>query len=152
MKESLLTLIGIFIFSHFKFIAGPVLATAAGFNVWVTILVTIAGMMSSVLLFSFLGREIKEKIQPLFQKEKKIFSKKNRKIVKIWKRYGEIGIAFFTPLIFTPIGGTLILVSFGTRRSRIFYHMLWSATLWATIFSFSIEQLLEIPFLKTLLG
>lgn len=151
MMETILTLLGIYFLCWFKFLAGPILGTAAGFSVWVNILVTIAGMMTSVLIFTLLGTKIKMLFEGNFpSKPRLIFSKKNRRIVNLWRKYGEIGIAFFTPILFTPIGGTLIMVSFGVKKSHIYLHMLWSASLWAIVFSLTIDQLLAIPFIHNL--
>lgn len=151
MNDSLITLFGIYFLSYFKFIAGPVLGHAAGYSSLKVVLITVAGMMSSVLIFANLGTKIKEFIALKSTKKRVVFSKKNRRIVQIWKKYGEIGIAFFTPLLLTPIGGTLILVSFGTKKRKILFHMLWSAILWAIFFSLSIEKIISIPFFKSLL-
>lgn len=152
MSESLITFFGIYFLCLFKFIAGPVLGAAAGYGFWLTMLVTVSGMMTSVLLFTFLGKRIKKILALRIKKEKTVFSKRSRSIVSLWKKYGELGIALATPLFLTPIGGTLILVSFGTKKRRILFYMFWSATLWATIFSLSIEQILKIPFFYRLLG
>ncbi|MFC3415820.1 hypothetical protein [Algoriphagus hitonicola] len=151
MNDSLITLFGIYFLSYFKFIAGPVLGHAAGYSSLKVILITVAGMMSSVIIFANLGRKIKAFITLKSTKKRVVFSKKNRRIVQIWKKYGEIGIAFLTPLLLTPIGGTLILVSFGTKKRKIIFHMLWSAILWAIFFSLSIEKIISIPFFKSLL-
>ncbi|MDF2158961.1 hypothetical protein [Algoriphagus sp. CAU 1675] len=152
MSESLITFIGIYFLTYFKFIAGPVLGHAAGYSVLETILVTVMGTMSSVLIFTLLGTKFRKKLALRFKKKKPVFTRKNRTIVQLWRKYGEIGIALITPLLLTPIGGTLILVSFGTKKRKIYFHMLWSATLWAVFFSMTIDQLLQIPFLKSLLG
>ncbi|WP_297336022.1 hypothetical protein [Algoriphagus sp.] len=151
MNDSLITLFGIYFLTFFKFIAGPVLGHAAGYSSLKIVGITVAGMMSSVLIFANLGTKIKAFIALKSTKKRVIFSKKNRRIVQIWKKYGEIGIAFLTPLLLTPIGGTLILVSFGTKKRKIILHMLWSAVLWAIFFSLSLEKILRIPFLKSLL-
>jgi hypothetical protein len=45
------------------------------------------------------------------------------------------GVAFLTPLIFTPIGGTILLTSFGSPRKHILISMLISAVFWAVCFS-----------------
>ncbi|MDG1279502.1 MAG: hypothetical protein P8O16_19685 [Algoriphagus sp.] len=148
MIESILKLLGIYFLSWFKFIAGPVLGTAAGYSVIQTILVTVSGMMSSVVVFTFIGARFKKFIEIRFPKPK--FSKKNRNIVKIWKKYGEMGIAAITPLLLTPIGGTLIMVSFGVKKRRIFIQMLISSILWATFFSLTIDSILKIPFFNNL--
>ena len=151
MMENILTFLGIYFLCWFKFLAGPVLGSAAGYSVLENVLVTIAGMMTSVLIFTLLGTKIKELFQGNFaSKPKLIFSKKNRKIVHLWKRYGKIGIAFITPLLLTPIGGTLIMVSFGVKKRHIYLHMFWSACLWAVVLSLSIDQILEVPFVQNL--
>lgn len=149
--ESFLTLLGIYFLCWFKFLAGPVLGSAAGYSVIQNILITIAGMMTSVLIFTLLGSKVKALFGGNFQRRPKlIFSKKNRQIVHLWRKYGEIGVAFFTPLLFTPIGGTLIMVSFGVKKRHIYLHMLWSACLWAVVLSLSINQLLAVPFIQKL--
>lgn len=151
MIESILTWAGIYFLCWFKFISGPVLGSAAGYSVFETIMVTVAGMMSSVFLFTILGKKIRDTFYSIRPKKKKaVFTKKNRNIVRLWSKYGEIGIALFTPILLTPIGGTLIMVSFGVKKKNIFTHMFWSACLWAIIFSFSIERILAIPFIHNL--
>ncbi|UZD20956.1 hypothetical protein PBT90_15370 [Algoriphagus halophytocola] len=149
--DALLTMLGIYFLCWFKFIAGPVLGSAAGYTVVESALVTIAGTMSSVMIFTLIGTQIRAFIQRNFRpKSKPIFTKKNRNIVHLWKKYGEMGIALFTPLFLTPIGGTLIMVSFGVKKRRIYTHMLWSSCLWAFILSSSIDQLMHISFIKGL--
>ena len=151
MIENILTLLGIFFLSCFKFLAGPILGSAAGYTVLENIVITIAGMMTSVLIFTLLGSKIKALFEGNFQRRPKlIFSKKNRQIVHLWRKYGEIGVAFFTPLLFTPIGGTLIMVSFGVKKRHIYMHMLWSACLWAVVISLSIDKILAVPFVQHL--
>ncbi len=150
MIESILKFLGIYFLSWFKFIAGPLLGSAAGYGLLETILVTVAGMMSSVIVFTFLGTKFQRFLKLRFSKPKPKFTKKNRGIVRIWKKYGEIGIACLTPLLLTPIGGTLIMVSFGVKKKRILTQMLVSAFVWATIFSLSIESILKIPFFNNL--
>jgi hypothetical protein len=151
MNDSIITFFGIYILTLFKFIAGPVLGSAAGYSFWEIMLVTILGTMSSVTLFTFLGVKLKKFYQAKFGKTQKIFSKKSRQIVSLWSKYGELGIAFLTPIVLTPIGGTLILVSFGTKKRKIFSYMLISAIIWAIFFSLSIEWILEIPFISGLI-
>ncbi|WPR74438.1 hypothetical protein [Algoriphagus sp. NG3] len=151
MTENIITLLGIYLLSGFKFIAGPVMGSAAGYSVIESILVTVAGMMTSVILFTLIGSKAKALFKSNFQrKPKPVFTRRNRHVVHIWRNFGEIGIAFFTPLVLTPIGGTLIMVSFGAKKRHIYLHMLWSACLWATIFCSSIDQILAFPWLHNL--
>lgn len=151
MIENILTLLGIYFISWFKFLAGPILGSAAGYSVVESILVTVAGMMTSVIIFTLVGSKIKTLFQGSFQKTPKlVFSKKNRKIVRLWRKYGEIGIAFLTPILLSPVGGTLIMVSFGVKKRHIYMHMLWSASFWAVVFSLFIDQILAVPFVQNL--
>lgn len=150
--DSIITFFGIYFLSLFKFIAGPVLGFAAGYSPLEIIFVTVLGMMTSVAFFAFLGSKLKNVYQSKFGKPKKVFTKKSRQVVNIWTKYGELGIAFLTPLLLTPIGGTLILVSFGTKKRKIFSYMLLSAVLWSVILSFSIDRILSIPFFERLIG
>jgi uncharacterized membrane protein len=151
MQDSIITFFGIYILTLFKFIAGPVLGFAAGYSPLEIIFVTVLGMMSSVTVFTFLGSKLKKIYQSKFGKAKKTFSKKSRQIVSLWSKYGELGIAFLTPILLTPVGGTLILVSFGTRKRKIFSYMLISALIWAILFSFSIDWILSISFISDLI-
>jgi hypothetical protein len=121
-----------------KFVFGPLGGYAAGFSLIATILVTIAGMMTVVLVFTFFSVWIKEKILSRIFKKRNKFSSSNRRFVTIWKKYGLIGVAALTPIILTPIGGTLLAVSSGSPKEKIIFYMFISASVWAIIFSSSL--------------
>jgi hypothetical protein len=150
MSEYLITFLGIYFLCLFKFIAGPLLGSAAGFSLWEIVFVTVSGMMTSVGLFSFLGEWFRKNWGVIRRKKPNRFSKKNRNIIRVWQKFGVWGIAFLTPVVLTPIGGTVVLTSFGIPKRKILISMLISALFWATAFGLSIEQLLEIPFFKNL--
>jgi hypothetical protein len=152
MTESLITFVGIVFLTMFKFIAGPLLGHAAGYSIWGIILVTVTGMMCSAFVFTMIGSQFKKVLALRPKKKKKIFSKKNRSIVRYWSKYGEVGIAFLTPILLTPVGGTLVLVSFGTKKRKIYFHLFWSGLLWSTVFGLTIEKILQIPFFAQLFG
>lgn len=135
MVEEIVKILTVYLLTMLKFIAGPTLGYASGFSFLGTVLVTVSGTMSSVLLFTFLGRILRERVLKRFFKRKKVFTKRNRRFVYVWKKYGLIGVTFLTPLLFTPIGGTILLTSFGSPRGRIITWMFIWATIWAVIFS-----------------
>jgi membrane protein DedA with SNARE-associated domain len=126
-------IISIILLTMIKFIAGPTLGYAAGLSFFVTVIITITGMMLSVFLFTFLGNIIRMEILDKIFKRKKIFSKRSRRFVSIWKNYGIKGVAFLTPLLLTPIGGTIILTSYHTSKRIIILYMSISAILWSII-------------------
>ena len=141
MEAEILKGITIFLLTMVKFIAGPTLGYAAGFSFITTVLITTGGMMASVLLFTYLGTLLREKVLSRFLKPRKLFNKKNRRVVSIWKKYGLAGVSFLTPLILTPIGGTVLVVSFGTPKAKVIIAMLISATFWSIVFTAGIYLL-----------
>lgn len=135
MWEEILKVLSILLLTMLKFIAGPTLGYAGGFSLISTILITIAGMMASVVIFTFLGEVLKEKVLSRFFVSRKRFTKRNRQFVKIWNRYGIVGVTMLTPVIFTPIGGTLLLTAFGSPKNKILIWMFIWAVFWAIFFS-----------------
>lgn len=131
--------VSIVLLTMLKFIAGPTLGYASGFSLITTIIITVTGMMFSVILFTYLGKLLKKKLIDRIFVRKKKFTPRNRRFIKVWKKYGLNGVAFLTPIIFTPIGGTLLLTSFGSPRSKILLSMFLSAVFWAVIFSTAIH-------------
>jgi len=151
MVEYIITFFGIYLMTLFKFIAGPVLGSVAGYSLLETMLVTVSGMMSSVVVFTFLGEWLKRQWDMRFSRKRLVFSKKNRRIVRVWQKSGAAGVAFLTPLLLTPIGGTLVMSSFGVHRKIILSYMLISSIWWSFFFGISIDMLLDIPFFQKLL-
>ena len=137
--------ISVILASTLKFLGGPIAGITLGLGWIETALCATVGMMITVTIAVFLGDYI---IQLFFKNSKKIlFSKRTRYAVKVWKGFGIQGIAFLTPLIFTPIGGTFIALSFKVKRVNIFGWMLLSAVFWGVVQSLLFFQ---IPFLRGL--
>lgn len=134
MLAEILKVVSILLLTMLKFIAGPTLGYAAGFSFLGSVVVTVAGMMMSVMLFTFLGKMLKETVLKRFFAKKKKFTPRTRKFVTIWKKYGLPGVAFLTPLILTPIGGTILLTTFGSPKNKIVISMFLSAIFWALFF------------------
>ncbi|MEX2513562.1 MAG: hypothetical protein WD398_11695 [Cyclobacteriaceae bacterium] len=151
MIEYIITFLGIYFLCLFKFVAGPILGTAAGYGLFEIELVTVSGMMTSVLAFTYLGEWIKQNWTIIIRKKRKRFTKKTRMIVRVWKRFGIWGIALLTPVIFTPIGGTVILTSFGINKEKIIFSMLISSLLWAIIMGLIVREIINEPFFQYLL-
>ena len=127
----------VFLFSMVKFFGGPLAGAAAELSFLPTYALTVAGMMTSVFVFSGVGRAFAAHLQRRRRlRQKPIFTPRARQIVRIFSRFGIGGIAFLTPILFTPIGGTVIATMLGVRRQHIMLHMLWSAALWGAAFTF----------------
>jgi hypothetical protein len=148
MWETILNIFWVSVFSMLKFILGPLGGFAARLHIVITILITIAGMMTVVFAFTFSGAWFKARVINRFfvSKKKNKFSPNNKRFVTIWKKYGLAGVAALTPVILTPIGGTLLALSSGSPKNKIIYYMFISACVWAiiltgTIYFFGTEML-----------
>lgn len=135
MWEEILKAIPVYFSTMLKFIFGPIGGFAAGLTLITTILVTVGGMMTVVLLFAFFGDFIRDKILNRFFPKRKKFSERNRKFIGIWRKYGLLGVAALTPIFLTPIGGTLLAISVGTPRNKLILYMFISASIWSVILS-----------------
>ncbi len=138
MWEEIVRALPVYLMSMLKFIFGPVLGKAAGLNLLTTMLVTVGGMMTAVFAFTYFGKFIREKILNRFFPEKSNEPKQNKKIVVFLKKYGLAGIAFLTPVILTPIGGTLLAVGLGNRREKIIIYMLISGCVWSVLLTLAV--------------
>ena len=131
----------VFFGSMFKFVFGPVTGQVAGLGMTETILLTIAGMMTSVVIFSLLGIRIRTAWHLRFKKKRAKFTPKNRRMVAMWGRFGLTGVAFLTPILLSPIVGTILAVSFGERPQRIMSAMLVSAVFWGVALTYFLHML-----------
>ena len=138
MWEEILKAIPVYFSCMFKFILGPIGGYAAGLNLLTTILTTVFGMMTVVFAFTYFGNWIREKVLYRFMKKPAKFSARNKKFTTIWKKYGLPGVALLTPIILTPIGGTLLAVSSGSAKEKIIFYMFISAAVWSVVFSVTI--------------
>lgn len=127
--------------SMLKFIGGPLAGLALKLSWPETAVCSALGMMTSVLLVLFAGSAI-EQIQRRYRKAApKLFSKRTRLAVRIWQRSGLAGIALLTPILLTPIGGTVLAVSFRVSALRIIVAMLLSGAFWGVVLSWGMYQL-----------
>ena len=127
-----------------KFFNGPIAGIVMDLTWYETAVCSIIGMMLMVTLISFLGKQIQVWISNYRKTKPKLFSKRTRFAVKIWLKLGIWGIACFTPLFFTPIGGTLLALSFKVPIPKILFSMLVFAVFWGVILTFAIFQVSEL--------
>jgi membrane protein DedA with SNARE-associated domain len=138
MWDEVVKAIPVYLFSMLKFIFGPVGGYLAGLSLTTTILVTVAGMMTMVVAFAYFGDFLRHKVLSRLPIRRKKFSDRSRRFVRFWRRYGLAGVAFFTPVILTPIFGTILAVGFGAPRKQLILFMFISASFWAVVLSSSI--------------
>ena len=127
-----------------KFFNGPIAGIVMDLTWYETAICSIIGMMLMVTVMSFLGKQVQVWISNYRKTKPKLFSKRTRFAVKIWLKLGIWGIACFTPLFFTPIGGTLLALSFKVPIPKILFSMLVFAVFWGVILTFAIFQVSEL--------
>ncbi len=149
MIEKIIAYLAVIAASGFKYALGPVTAIAFSLSIWETIILMIVGMMLTVILLTtLLGDIFYGFLKKTLFKSRKVFSPKTRNIVRVSNKWGLIGIAFLTPVLFSPVGGTLIAVSFGEDKRKIILYMFLSACFWAPITALFMEEIMH--FIKSL--
>jgi len=73
-------------------------------------------------------------------KQKKIFSPRSRRIVRLWKRYGFTGVAAITPILLSIPLGTFILTRFESKKKKILLYLFVSIVFW----SFTLTSVFEL--------
>ena len=143
MVQIILTIL----FSAFKFaVTFPLVIMQFEFSFWETILWTNVGGILGVYFFAFLSgrliawwnRTFKRSRKQAIHKEeqtKKIFTKKNRRIVRIKQQYGLIGIAVATPVLLSIPVGTFLVVRYYRNSKAKFFYLIASILVWSVIYT-----------------
>jgi uncharacterized membrane protein len=127
--------------SSIKFVAGPLTGFGLGLSMLETIVCTWVGMMFTVTVMLTIGRFLVQQIARIRVQKPKLFSGRVRYAVSIWQRFGIKGIAVMTPLLFTPIGGSLLALSFKVPTPRVLFFMAISGIFWSIVFTVLFYQL-----------
>ena len=134
-------------FSSFKFAATfPLVIIQFKFSFAETILWTNVGGIAGIYFFAFLSEKLLAWWKRAFhtsnrhiledeQQEKKIFTRRNRRIVRIKQKYGLAGIALTTPLLLSiPVGVFLVVRYYHTSKSK-FLFLIASNIIWSVIYT-----------------
>jgi len=134
--------------SSFKFIAGVLYCTVDGFGFWEMVLVPTLGGTIGVLVYSYFG----EKIQAILAawrsrrgaKKRSFNFKRAKRLYKIWKRVGLVGIAFLTPPVLTPPVGVAVAIAFRATRFNIVLHMFISFLCWSMFLAWITKEGIDV--------
>ncbi len=136
MFDEALVYFTIYVLCMLKIIFGPTMGYAAGLPPFVTTLITIAGMMTTISIFSFFGEQLRHTAFIRFFKFKKVFSPQSRRFVKIWNKFGLIGISFLTPILLSPPGGAILAIAFGGSPKKMIIYMFIFSVMWSFIITY----------------
>src|SRR5437868_4723475 len=109
MEHFVAKAIAVFVLSSLKYLAGIIAALSTDFNFGWSVLLTVAGGMAGVVVFSLIGKTITMFWHQRVMKKKPDgrvkFTKFKRWLVKLRQKHGILGIALLTPPILqVPIG------------------------------------------------
>ncbi|MCA1763311.1 MAG: hypothetical protein ABR574_08285 [Cryomorphaceae bacterium] len=150
MEIELLTKIaGIFLLSSVKFFFAPGTAIASGFTPYQTVLITSSGGIFGISFFYFLGRWLILYIRKTVGSKdtvrtKKVFTRRNRSIVKFKEGFGLIGLIIVTPAILSIPIGCVVAAKFYYNNKLTYPLLVVSTFAWSvglTYFSETIRQL-----------
>ena len=138
MLEEVLKAIPVVLASAIKFIFGPLQGYALKLHPVTTLISTVLGMMISVVAFTYFGDWLKNRFFKNYFNPPKNPSNARRRFLIMLRKYGLGGIAFFTPVILTPIGGTLLALGLNKPKGKVLLFMLMSGIAWGIIFTVAI--------------
>lgn len=144
--KSILEILGIFALSAVKFgIAGVPAAVFAQFSFFKSLAVTIGGGVTGTIVFTYLSDAIIKgytnfKLRFFPPKEGKPLPKKftraNRLIVFVKKKFGLIGLSIITPLLLSIPLGVFLAVRYYSNKEKIILAMSISICFWAFLLYF----------------
>ena len=123
--------------SGIKFmIAIPLSVIKYDFNFIQTFLFSVVGGMIGVFVFSYLSDKIYKLIQKRRQNKIKKRSVKKAFAIITARKYGLIGIAFLTPILFSIPIGTYLALYFFPEKIKTIPILITSVVGWSLVLSF----------------
>lgn len=144
-------IIQVLLASALKFVVAPLLAKQLGFYYFEAIILTTAGGIAGAMFFFYAStavfrflryvyRKIRERMRaqnsvPVRVKTKKVFTRRNKFIVKLRGKYGMFGIIALTPPLFSIPLGSILANKYYNKNSKILLYLSISVALWSWIFT-----------------
>lgn len=131
-------MLGVVVFSYFS---------RALFAVWHHIMVLYKKFFGKREVFSAPLADVDEPLEIKYQyisrqeSRRRVFTRRNRRIVSLWKRFGLAGIAALTPILLSIPIGTLIANSLVDDRRKILIYMFISILFWSLAMTSAFEIL-----------
>jgi len=135
------------LFSSVKFaMTFPVAVMQFEFSFFETLLWTNVGGILGIYFFAFLSdkliawwnrnfRKSGTKGSPDASSDKKIFTKRNRRIISLKQKYGLLGIALSTPIVLSIPLGTFLVVRYYRSSQTKFLYLIASNLAWSIVYT-----------------
>lgn len=141
--EKILQILLVGILSATKFLTAPITSLNIGFGYLETLLITTIGGLVGVFFFYYLSSGIMLLISKMTSKmsgksapkKKRVFTWKNKMIVKVKRDYGLIGLAAITPIFLSIPLGTFLAARFFQDQKKVLTYLAASVVVWSVIVS-----------------
>ncbi len=149
MLDTILEFASVIALSSLKMLPGLGLGLVYQMSAFELFICLSAGGILGVFLFTMAGEQIRNYFKARRKRKgkertKPVKIKKARRILRIWNKYGLIGVAILTPPMISPPFGSIISVAFRENRSRILIFMSISVVVWSAIFALLGDQILDL--------
>lgn len=149
-KALIAKILSVIFLSATKFLWAPGTSIVAGFSVFHTIFITSLGGMCGVSFFYFFGTIAIERIEKWRLRRSlkktgmkpKVFTRRNRRIIRMKLSFGLIGLAVITPCILSIPIGCAVAAKF-YRHNRYTYPLLLISTILWSILLTVVVSLIE---------
>ncbi len=138
-------IISVILLSSVKFGLGGLPLALAGyhFSFFKTVVTTSFGGILGILVFSFLSEQILKVVNKFVvkwrhkhpKKPAKIFTFKNKMIVRVKQRFGLIGLAILTPTVLSMPLGMLLAKRYFHNNQKVMLYMISSVLFWSVTIS-----------------
>ena len=130
-------IVGLFLFSAFKFFFAPSASILLGLGFFKTLLITTSGGLVGFFLFFFFGNWLNGFYTSLIRKKAKpSFSKKNRMIIRMKSTYGFWGLVILTPCLFGIPLGSILASAFYAKERKLIPAFILSILSWSFILTY----------------
>ena len=157
----LLKVLEILLIAALKFLFAPFEAYRQDFTYLQSLVITTSSGLIGMLLFTYVGdiiafrwRIFTRRLTPPLhltaigneERKRKIFTRRNKIIVRMKIKHGLGGIAFLTPCIISIPIGTFVANSFFRKKRKTFLYLLTSLLFWSLVlnsFAFYVIPILK---------
>ena len=128
-------MLGVIVFTYFS---KPI------FHFWYSIKRLVKSFFSKEEMFSKPVADIDVPIEVHYEyldrsAKGRLFTRRNRHIVRVWRKYGLFGVALLTPIILSIPIGTLVANSLVQNRKKIMLYMFVSILFWSLFMTGAFE-------------
>ncbi len=136
--------VGVVLLASVKYFFGVITALLKGFGLAEVIVTAGGGGFGGAIVYTYFGTGLRNWFERTFRfkRRQRSFSQRKR-IVKIWRRYGLLGVCLLIPIL-SPQVSIGVAIAFREKPRRILLYVAGSIMFWILVFYFLKETVLTI--------